>query len=166
MEKSIIALLTGVLVVSIIFAGCALTTPPSGPAEQLPEAPPTPPEEPPTTLPKPGWWSASSEEGTLTFIVTPDSTGINRIGLSFSRVFTCGGEQVGLIQVLMGDPDDPYDQICPITDGQFTVDWPGVSQDKVIQGQFDETGTHASGTWEISSEGTICLVVTWQASPD
>jgi len=113
--------------------------------------------------PSPVGGALLGEEGTLTFIVTPDSTGINRIGLNLSIVYTCGDKQVTGPHVLMGDPDDPYDQICPITDGQFTIDW---STGLVIQGQFDETGTHASGTWEVSSKGTTCLVVTWQASPD
>jgi len=118
--------------------------------------------------------SSRTEFGKLVFTVAPDSTGISRIGLSFSSVFTCGGEQVPLTLQYWGDPDDPEYQICPITGGQFTVDWsnvagtafPTVFQDTVIQGQFNETGRQASGTWEISSEGTTCAEGIWEASPD
>ena len=55
----------------------------------------------------------------------------------------------------------------PITDGQFTLDWSSTTfgMDTVIQGSFDETGTHASGTWEISVQGTDDRQTgTWEAS--
>jgi len=33
-----------------------------------------------------------------------------------------------------------------------------------VRGRFDETATHASGTWEISADGTTCQEGTWEAS--
>ncbi len=61
--------------------------------------------------------------------------------------------------------------ILPITGGQFTIETEEeglgavrYTWDIVIQGKFDETGRHASGTWEVSSDGTTCHEGTWEAS--
>jgi len=175
MKKFIIPLLTVVMVVSIILAGCAPATPPEtppiptppttppappGPAEQPPEAPPAP------APPKPGEWNAStgaSEFEFTSFTVSPDSTGIPEMSYSF-REFKCGPTTVTAPGATI-KRSPPW----PITGGQFTIDWVermeyGPDWDVVIQGKFDETATHASGTWEISSDGTTCQEGTWEAS--
>ncbi|MBA7650881.1 hypothetical protein ES703_58695 [subsurface metagenome] len=171
MKKFIIPLLTVVMVVSIILAGCAPAppTPPTapttpGPAEQPPEAPPPPPPAP--ALPKPGEWNAATgatEFEFTSFTVSPDSTGIPEMSYSF-REFKCGPTTVTAPGATI-KRSPPW----PITGGQFTIDWVermeyGPDWDIVIQGKFDETGTQASGTWEISAEGTICQEGTWEAS--
>ena len=171
MKKFIIPLLTVVMVVSIILAGCAPAppTPPTapttpGPAEQPPEAPPPPPPAP--ALPKPGEWNAATgatEFEFTSFTVSPDSTGIPEMSYSF-REFKCGPTTVTAPGATI-KRSPPW----PITGGQFTIDWVermeyGPDWDIVIQGKFDETGTQASGTWEISAEGTICQEGAWEAS--
>ena len=163
MKKFIIPLLTVVMVVSIIFAGCAPATP-----SETPPITPTPPETaeapPPTALPKPGEWTVLTglDNFMLAFTVSPDSTGIAEISCDFKE-FECMGVQISGGEKIAREP------MWPITGGQFTVDWVetmtyGPDWDVVIQGRFDETATHSSGTWEISSEGTICAEGTWEAS--
>lgn len=158
MKKFVIPILTVVAVVSIIFAGCAGGTAPAPTAEE-----PTTPE-----LPKPGEWTAATgtSDFTFTFTVSPNGTDIPKYSYQFTE-FECefkgGRTQVsGGVMVEISPPR-------PITGGQFTLDWVerieyGPDRDIVIQGKFDETGTQASGTWEISAEGTICAEGTWEAS--
>ena len=110
--------------------------------------------------PKPGEWAASTEFGELGFTVNPDGRGIAKVSFDFAE-FKCGGiERSGGMSIAHETP-------WPITDGQFTVDTtigPTVTWDIVIQGEFDKAGTHASGTWKISSAGTSCSG-TWESSP-
>jgi hypothetical protein len=132
-------------------------TPPSEEEEE--EAPPTP------ALPQPGEWtisSAGSSQFSLSgFTVNPDSTGITKVYYHFKEC-ECMGVQ------LSGDVESSRDPVWPITGSQFTVDLDvriqyGPDWDLVIEGSFDETGTHASGTWEVSVEGTTCQAGTWEA---
>lgn len=177
MKKFIIPLLTVVMVASIIFAGCVpIPEAPAPPIETPPEAPPEAPEAPPitptlpeapppTALPKPGEWTAStgaSEFEFTSFTVSPDSTSITLVTYDLKE-FTCGPTTVSGKASLEKSP--PW----TITGGQFTIDWEeylqyGPNWDIIIQGRFDETGTQASGTWEISAEGIICQEGTWEAS--
>lgn len=93
--------------------------------------------------PRPGEWAASTgcDEFTFTFTVSPDSTGISQISLHFTE-FECGNvETTGIWQ------SDPFDPVKPITGGQFSA--------LGIQGTFDKTGTHASGTWEIDCQDLL-----------
>lgn len=202
MQKFLIPLLTVVMMVSIIFAGCAPATPPETPPE-LPAAPPEEPEPPPPpppapTLPKPGEWNAATGATEFTFTVTvnPDGTGIPNYTYKFEE-FGCGGYHVGKLTSAVAREPIP---INPLPGGaEFSlVDDPEVYSAEgedpltgmhgyihiywhiVIEGQFDETGTQASGTWAISStgkehtfspissppssEGTVCQEGTWSAS--
>jgi len=208
MQKFIIPLLTVLMVVSITFAGCAPATPPEQPPEAPPEEPEQPPEEPeppeeppeaPTALPKSGEWTASTGATEFTFTVTvnPDGTGITNYTLEFEE-FGCGGYHVGKLtsSVALGEPIP----INPLPSGaEFSLvddlevysaqgedpltgmsGWIHIYWHIVIEGQFDETGTQASGTWAISStgkehtfspissppssEGTVCQEGTWEAS--
>jgi uncharacterized repeat protein (TIGR02543 family) len=126
-------------------------------------------EEPPTALPKPGEWRASTGSSQFTlFVLTvnPNSTEITQIDYHFDE-FKCGGCQSNLMAFYEREPIP----IHPLPSGtEFTVD---VELETVllpccwhmyIHGIFDETGTHASGSWEISAEGTICAEGTWSAS--
>jgi len=206
MQKFIIPLLTVVMVVSIIFAGCAPATPPEQPpetSEQPPETseqPPEEPEPPPTALPKPGVWTASTGATEFTFTVTvnPDGTGISQYAFEFEEFGFCGDYKVGKATVAITH-SEPI-PIHPLPSGaefSFVDDqevYSGEDEDPlpsiyrwihiywhiVIEGQFDETGTQASGTWEVSSagpvhtissfssppssEGTVCQEGTWSAS--
>jgi len=213
MKKFIIPLLTVVMVVSIILAGCAPATPPEtpptppttppappGPAEQPPELPPEEPEQPPTELPKPGEWTASTgaSEFTFTFTVNPDGTGIPQYTYEFEEFGWCGDYRVGkMTGVLTWGEPIPIHPLPSGAEFSFVDDhqlysgrdedpltgmpgWIHIYWHIVIEGKFDETGTQASGTWEVSSagkvhtlsplpsppssEGTVCQEGTWDAS--
>jgi len=168
MQKFIIPLLTVVMVVSITFAGCAPATPPEQPPEAPPEEPELPPEEPelpPTALPRSGEWTASTgaTEFTFTFTVNPDGTGIAGIYFCLTKL-ECDGVRLSVEMPL------EFTQIIPITDGQFAIEDVPVAKPQgelwsiTVRGRFDETGTQASGTWEISAYGTTCLEGNWSAS--
>jgi hypothetical protein len=104
-------------------------------------------EEPPTPAPPtPGEWVASAEFGELVLTVTPDSTGISKIALNFSGEFSCEGRSFS--GTISNESTSPW----PITDGQFTVDIDMLMLGQItIEGSFDETGNHASGTWELDT---------------
>ena len=169
MKKFVIPILTVVMVVSIIFAGCAGgAEEPAPETESLAPTAEEPEAEAPTTpeLPKPGEWTASTgcSEFAFTFTVNPDRTGIPEYSHRFAE-FKCEGVQISGGYLTKVEP------IRPITGGQFTIETEELgfgpvryTWDIVIQGKFDETGRHASGTWEVSSEGTTCQKGTWEAS--
>ena len=111
--------------------------------------------------PTPGGWVASIDIGRINFIVSPDSTGISEVALYISGEFNCGGQTVTNSLHGYKNPD-----LWLITDGRFIAEPVATGYwDIDVQGEFDENGTHASGTWAISSEGTICQEGTWEASP-
>ena len=129
--------------------------PPSTPSAPTPEVTPSPPPTtaaPTPTLPKSGEWTASTEFGELKFTVNPDSTGIAKVSFNFTE-FKCGGAQAS------GGVSVEKPTLWSITGGQFTIDTSLSLGKVVIKGKFDETGTHASGTWEIN----ICSG-TWESS--
>jgi hypothetical protein len=101
----------------------------------------------------------------VAFIVNPTSTGITAVDCRFQD-FTCGG-----IQVSGGDTFEKSPP-WPITRGRFTIERLTVAHttqgplDVTVQGKFDETGRHASGTLEIRLGGTILTAGTWDAWPD
>jgi len=201
MKKFIIPLLTVVMVVSIILAGCAPATPPETPpetSEQPPETSEQPPEAPtPSAPPKPGEWTASTgaTEFTFTFRVNSDSTGIPNYTYEFEE-FGCGGYRVGKLTSAVAREPIPIHPLPSGAEFSFVDDkevYSGEDEDTfsiyrwihiywhiVIEGKFDETGTQASGTWEVSSagpvhtfssfssppssEGTVCQEGTWSAS--
>jgi hypothetical protein len=112
-------------------------------------------------LPTPGGWVASIDIGELRFIVSPDSTGISEVSLYFPEEFECGAHTMTNSIHGYKNPD-----LWLITDGRFTVEPLATGYWVIdVQGEFDETGTHASGTWSISAEGVTCQAGTWEASP-
>jgi len=156
MRKSGILAIT-LLAVLVLLAGMGAVAcdgngeegaPPSGNGEET--APPT--EDEKGAPPTPGEWTTSTEFGKLGFTVNSGSTGISKVSFDFAE-FECGGVQMSG-GVSVETPD-----LWPITDGQFTVDVFISPWDVVIEGEFDETGTHASGTWEIDT-----CSGTWEAS--
>jgi len=101
----------------------------------------------------------------LAFTVSPDGTGITEIRYSLGPAFECGDYIIIVVETTV-DESTPW----PITGGQFTIDLVDLMMaapfdlGMVIEGKFDETGTQASGTWEISSDGTTCQEGAWEAS--
>ncbi len=104
--------------------------------------------------PEPGDWTSSTEFGEMGFTVSSDSTGITKMTFSFVD-FLCGGVQFS------GDVTSERDTPWPITDGQFTISVYIYPWDMVFQGEFDETGKQASGTWEVTGEDCSG---TWESS--
>jgi len=181
MKKFLIVLLTVLVVVSLTFAGCNSTTseppggeeePPPGDVEPPPEdVEPPPEEEPSPEPPRPGDWTITSWTGSrdvmvLTFTVDPHGTLITGYSYQYPGFW---------ISDAYGDFYTDYGSTsthgfgAPITDSQFAdeVQVPRENEtywDLVFQGEFNETGTNASGTWEVSLEGTPYAEGTWEAS--
>ena len=118
------------------------------------------------TIPSlPSEWNASTDFGELKFTVNSDGTGVIKITYIFSS-YTCGSA------TMSGTMKFSKSSGWPITDRQFTIkntlDPPppigSGSQMMTITGTFDETGAHASGTWEADWYGSICSG-NWQATP-
>ncbi|HEY54925.1 MAG TPA: hypothetical protein G4N91_01405 [Dehalococcoidia bacterium] len=154
-------------------ATTATTTPPANggttPAEGENGVTTTPPEEePPPTPPEPGeWtitrWTGPTEFRVLTFTVSPF---ILITGYSYQYPgFWSGNLYTDHGSCRTAGPE--YGEA--IIDNQFTDELriprgEGLYWDLVFQGEFDETGTHASGTWEASLEGSPYAEGTWEAS--
>jgi parallel beta-helix repeat protein len=101
-------------------------------------------------LPMPGEWRGSAEFGEFVFIVNNSSTGISNISYNFSN-WTCGPI------TRSGGVSISHTPHWPITSGQFTIETDfGGTLPMTIHGKFDETGTHASGTWEAVSSRVTC----------
>jgi len=112
----------------------------------------------------PSEWNASTDFGEMEFTVNSDGTGVIEITYIFSN-WTCGSA------TMSGTVKFSKSSGWPITDRQFTIkntfDPPPIgsgSQVMTINGTFDETGAHASGTWEADWYGSLCSG-TWQAAP-
>jgi len=160
MKKLIIPLLTVLMVVSIIFAGCFGPSVPAQPGDWF--------------CTQPGDWFCTKLDGLeevtsgvvlVAFRVNPTSTGITAVGCVFQD-FTCGGINFeGTNTVESAHP-------WPITRGRFTIERVTIVDttlgplELTVQGKFDGTGTHASGTLEFRLEGTILTTGTWEAWPD
>jgi hypothetical protein len=121
--------------------------------------------EPQTPIPIPpasGMWIASLYFGTLSFAVNNTGTSLTQVGFDLS--WECGS------QVLYGPVTFISDgQGWPIQDGFFavTIDVTGGQPLKKVffQGQFDSTGTFASGTWQGVSLLDEPCEFTWEAIP-
>jgi len=121
---------------------------------------PSPPLPTPTVTPvppKPGEWSALADFGEFTFTVNPSGTGITKVSFHFSE-FECGPA------TLSGEVSVENPSLWTIADGQFAANVELMPDEIVIRGKFDETGSHASGTWEVSASGTICMGA-WECRP-
>jgi len=165
---AVLVLLVGMGVVACDGAAEETTTPPPGGGEETT----TPPPGETTTPPQSGEWVAStgSSQFTFTFTINPDSTGITEFYYGLFA-FDCAGWVLDVIPSTV-ERSSPWS----ITGGQFTIEflpleYPpfespeyGPDWDIVFQGKFDETGRHASGTWEMSVDGETCQG-TWEASP-
>jgi hypothetical protein len=88
----------------------------------------------------PGEWTASTDFGSFAFTVAPDSTAVTDIAYHFVD-WTCGGI------TLSGDVKE-FGPPWSITNRQFTISSNLGGLGMRIQGEFDETGSHVSGTWE------------------
>ena len=114
-------------------------------------------EQTPPAPPEPGEWTSATEFGELRFTVNSDSTGITEIVFEFDE-FECSGMTWVSGGVTYQQSPNPW----PITDNMFTVDVFLNPWEFVIEGEFDSTGTQASGTWEI--EDSNCSG-TWESTP-
>ena len=110
----------------------------------------------PPAPPEPGEWIAPTSFGQLTFTVNPDSTGISEIFFGFEN-FTCAG-----VTYVSGGVGVESSEHWPITGDKFNIEAYLDPWNMIVKGQFDKTGRHASGTWEITD--TDCSG-DWEASP-
>jgi hypothetical protein len=173
MKKSLILLLTVLLLASLTLVGCNGETsgPPADEAEPPPaEEEPLAEEEESPTPPGLGEWIAQTWFDQFTFTLTvlsdPRGTiGIAEVSLIWTD-FRCGGVTMdGTVTV----SSSPF--LCSITNREFTCDetipvYIGTSSanwDVSIVGEFSEDGTHAYGTWGIGSKGAACEVGIWEA---
>ena len=112
------------------------------------------------TLPVAGEWGGISGFGEIELVVTPDSTGIESIGIIFDD-FRCGN--------IITNGSITFTGSWAISNGQFTadLDWTTTAGDREmnIMGTFDDSGTYVSGTYEADYDGTICAGI-WEASPE
>ena len=111
------------------------------------------------TLPQAGDWTGISGFGEIELVVSPDSTAIESIVLTYID-FTCGNDTSnGSITITSS---------WPISNGQFSADLNlDITQDRTmkITGTFDDSGTYVSGTYKADYNGIICDG-TWDASPE
>lgn len=121
--------------------------------------------------PQPGEWIASAEPlGEFVFKVAPDGTIVTLASFHFKQ-FQCGST-TAKERWLHGDWLPDTNNTGTIINRRFTVSpqvsghyaltfggvWPSFSLfDKItVSGKFDETGTHANGTWRVAWAGTVC----------
>ena len=155
----VVIVIAVVSVVAVIQMKPTEETSPTSAEEPTSEEPTPPPE---VALPRSGEWTASTGNigFTFSFTVSPERTSIARV--SYELVgFRYGSNTASGRYAIT-----PYPR-WNITDGQFTAGGTNLYHPNlhiVIQGSFDETATHASGTWEISTEETESHTGTWEAS--
>jgi len=104
----------------------------------------------------PGNWHAPTEFGSLDFTVNPQGTAITRFLFSFAD-YECGSVSGSWTSETTGGT-------WLITERQFTFETSGSWYEYVLTGTFDETGTGATGTWDVTLQGTTCSG-TWQGAP-
>ena len=103
-----------------------------------------------------GEWHTDTEFGSVDFTVNPQGTAITRFFFSFQD-YECGAISGSWTSETTGGD-------WPIADRQFTFDSAGTWYEYVFAGAFDETGTQASGTWDVTFYGTTCSG-TWEGAP-
>lgn len=118
-----------------------------------------------TTLPKPGNWLAMGNMGKFGFTVSEDSSEMT-LSETHDLVLDCGFFSGTMTSIL------PLNGNGKIIAREFTVT--GVPQTPLeilgktlqlklsFQGTFDETGTHATGNWEVNCED-VTSSYTWDA---
>jgi hypothetical protein len=125
-------------------------TPTAVPATPLPTN--TPGRAGPATT----WNGTAPGLGTFQLKVSADRSTITELVLNAPSV-TCGGSQVSATADIQNS--------WSISNGQFSMDAaPNPLLDVVIAGQFDASGTHASGTWQGTAFGAHCNG-TWTGMP-
>ena len=103
------------------------------------------PSQPPAP-PKAGEWVASADFGELRFNINSASDGITKISIKFVQ-FKCGGVTWESGGVTFENPT-PW----PISGRKFTAKTHVNPWDFVIQGEFDDSGLHASGIWQVTGK--------------
>jgi hypothetical protein len=115
----------------------------------------------PTDSPVTGAWTGSSGFGILDFNVSTDGTAIEEVKLNFLD-FGCGN--VGSMSGSITISNNPG---WPIADGEFIIQLilsQSSDQEMQIQGNFEDGGTTATGTYVADFNNTKCQG-TWNAVP-
>jgi uncharacterized protein YjdB len=105
----------------------------------------------------PGDWQTTVAFGTVDFTVNAQSTAVTYIRFNVSG-YACGN--------FSGDWTWTVSNFSqPIIDREFLIDVTFSNGDRLVfGGTFDETGTQASGTWQMTIFGNTCSG-TWQGAP-
>jgi uncharacterized protein YjdB len=103
-----------------------------------------------------GGWHTDTEFGSVDFTVDPQGTAITFFRFSFSD-YACGPISGSWIVEISGGT-------WTISDRQFSLDHTAGLNRYVFAGTFDDSGTQASGTWDITLSGTTCSG-SWQGVP-
>jgi PKD repeat protein len=104
----------------------------------------------------PGDWHAPTAFGSVDFTVNPQGTAITFFRFSFVD-YACGPVSGSWTTEISGGT-------WPITNRQFSFDYTFGSERYVFAGTFSDSGTEASGTWDVTFYGTTCSG-TWQGAP-
>ena len=108
--------------------------------------------------PKSGDWTVTTDFGQLVLTVNSDGTYITKIGYTFSS-WTIGSVTRSGTVTISTSPG------WSITDNKFTINNnldPWGDQKMTINGEFNQTGDGASGTWSANFYGTTASG-TWEA---
>ena len=104
---------------------------------------------------RPGSWKAATGFGGFAFTVNTDATGISMITFNFSD-YRCGPSK------LSGKISVQKEMLWPIAKRAFVIETNLKLYRIIIKGNFDETGRHAQGTWQIITFGKTCSG-TWES---
>ena len=104
---------------------------------------------------RPGEWKAVTGFGGFAFTVNPDATGISMITFNFSD-YRCGPSK------LSGKISVQKEMLWPIAKRAFVIETNLKLYRIIVKGNFDETGRHAQGTWQIITFGKTCSG-TWES---
>jgi hypothetical protein len=101
-------------------------------------------------------WHAPTAFGTVDFTVNAQSTAVTYIWFNFS-MYSCGTVTVS--------GSVGFESTWPITNNEFGMDVTAAGGDRfVFGGTFDQSGTQASGDWQVTLSGNTCSG-TWQGAP-
>ena len=124
----------------------------------MPPPPPPPPPAPTGSAAWSGEWTAPTDFGQLGFTVNREGTAIIKFVIDAFE-FECG--PITTSGRATSEALDPA--LWPVDAGRFTAEFDLGAQTWTIGGEFDEAGSHASGTWEVDSAGAICSGA-WESS--
>jgi hypothetical protein len=171
-QRNIILQVIGIVLVILVLVGCSeQTKPPSStstpsqvttPGSSTDTSQPTsPPQTSSTGTPVPGQWQADGNElGPFEFTVSSDSSTITGVSFHIDNMKCGTSGNVSVSAPISGSWDVSNGQMKLSAKLSPTVPNivpnPVPSANATIVGTFDQTGKHATGTWELALPGNAC----------